>query len=69
MGARARCRRAQATHVELLGRNGVFNAIVEPKGDTALIGAMVLEGLDFLVDCQKQRLVPRDPSGPVYEIE
>ena len=34
-----------------------------------LIGAMVLEGLDLLVDCQRQRLIPRDPSGPIYEIE
>lgn len=29
----------------------------------------VLEALDLLVDCKHQRLVPRDPSGPIYEIE
>jgi hypothetical protein len=34
-----------------------------------LIGAIVLEDLDLMVDCQWQQLVPRDPSGPVYEIE
>ena len=68
-GRRARRPRAEAVYVELLGRDGIFNAIVEPKRDSALIGAMVLEGLDLLVDCQQQRLVPRDPSGPVYEIE
>ncbi len=39
------------------------------KVETALIGFMVLEALDLLVDCQQQRLVPRDPSGPIYEIE
>ena len=68
-GRRARRPRAEAVYVELLGRDGIFNAIVEPKRDSALIGAMVLEGLDLLVDCQRQRLVPRDPSGPIYEIE
>jgi predicted aspartyl protease len=68
-GRRAKRPRAEAVYVELLGRDGIFNAIVEPKRDSALIGAMVLEGLDLLVDCQQQRLVPRDASGPVYEIE
>jgi len=30
---------------------------------------IVLEDLDFLVDCNKQRLVPRDPDFVVSEIE
>ena len=68
-GRRARRREAEGAYVELLGRHGTFSAIVEPKRDTALIGAIVLEDLDLLVDCQQQRLVPRDPSGPIYEIE
>jgi predicted aspartyl protease len=53
----------------LLKRDGVFSAIVEPKRDTALIGAIVLEDLDLLVDCAKLRLVPRDPDFVVSEIE
>jgi predicted aspartyl protease len=68
-GRRAQRRVAEAAHVELLGRQDTFSAIVEPKRETALIGAMVLEALDLLVDCKEQRLVPRDPSGVVYEIE
>jgi len=59
----------EEAHVSLLGRDGVFKALVEPKRDSALIGAIVLEALDLLVDCKHQRLVPRDPSGPIYEIE
>jgi clan AA aspartic protease len=55
--------------ITLLGRNCVLNAIVEPKRDTALIGAIVLETLDFVVDCTNQRLVPRDPKQIVSEIE
>ena|SRR5687767_13089855 len=55
--------------VNLLGRNCVLNAIVEPKRDTALIGAIVLETLDFVIDCTNQKLVPRDPKQIVSEIE
>jgi hypothetical protein len=36
---------------------------------TALIGAIVLEQLDLLVDCTHQRLVPRDPRYQIVEIE
>ena len=59
----------EEARVELLGRQGTFRALVEPDRTTALIGAIVLEDLDLLVDCQQQRLIPRDPSGPIYEIE
>lgn len=68
-GRRAERFQAEEANVELLGRNGTFTAIVEPRRKTALIGAIVLEQLDLLVDCQNQRLIPRDPSGPIYEIE
>jgi predicted aspartyl protease len=68
-GRRVQRREAEGAYVKLLGRHDTFSAIVEPKRDTALIGAMVLEGLDLLVDCQTQRVVPRDPRGAIYEIE
>jgi predicted aspartyl protease len=59
----------EEARVYLQGRDGVFNAVVEPNRDTALIGAIVLEDLDFLVDCTKFCLVPRDPDYIVSEIE
>jgi predicted aspartyl protease len=68
-GRQAQRRETKGVYVELLGRNDTFSAIVETKRKTALIGAIVLEDLDLLVDCSRQRLVPRDPSGPIYEIE
>jgi predicted aspartyl protease len=55
--------------VTMQGRSRVFDAIVEPKRQTALIGAIVLETLDFVVDCIVQKLVPRDPKQIVSEIE
>lgn len=59
----------EEVRLSLQGRYGVFGAVVEPKRDTALIGAIVLEDLDFLVDCTKLCLVPRDPDHVVAEIE
>jgi hypothetical protein len=47
----------------------LVNAIVEPARESALIGAIVLEDLDLLVDCANQRLVPRDPNQIISEIE
>jgi len=67
-------RSADRTIVENLrlsygGRESVFNAIVEPGRESVLIGAIVLEDLDFLVDCLAQRLVPRDPKQRISEVE
>lgn len=55
--------------VHLLGRNGIFKAIVEPDRENALLGAIVLEDMDFIVDCREQKLVPRDPDRILSEIE
>ncbi len=55
--------------VELLGRRGTFKAVVEPARTDALIGAIVLEDLDLLVDCRTQTLHPRDPKQVIYEID
>jgi predicted aspartyl protease len=59
----------ELVRVSIQGRDGVFSAVVEPKRDSVLIGAIVLEDLDFLVDCTKACLVPRDPDYIVSEIE
>jgi hypothetical protein len=55
--------------LRLLGRHGIFSSIVEPSRDDARIGAIVMEDLDLLVDCSKQTVVPRDPSGIISEVE
>ena len=68
-GRRAQRREAKGVFLKLLGRDSTFDAVCEPKRETALLGAIVLEALDLLVDCRNNRVVPRDPSGPIYEIE
>jgi predicted aspartyl protease len=55
--------------VQLLGRGSVFNAIVEPNRTDALLGAIVMEDLDLIVDFGKNELVPRDPTTITSEIE
>ncbi len=62
-GRRARRREARGVLVRLLGREGTFTAIVEPKRDTAMIGAIVLEDLDLLVDCIERRVHSAIPVG------
>lgn len=63
--------RAVAERVRLTygGRSSVFSAVIEPARESALIGAIVLEELDFLVDRTNRRLVPRDPKQIISEIE
>jgi predicted aspartyl protease len=66
-----RSKRALVENVwlELQGRNGIFRAVVEPKRTDALIGAIVMEELDFVVDGITQEVRPRDPHGLFAEIE
>jgi predicted aspartyl protease len=68
-GRQAKRKGAEGVYVQLLGRDGTFRAVVEPKRTTALVGAIVLEDLDLVVDCKAQRVVPRDPSGVTSVIE
>jgi len=56
-------------HVRLLGRDGVFTAIAEPKRRTALIGAIVLTDLDIVMDRTGRQLAPRNRRYVITEIE
>ena len=55
--------------VTLFDRNGVFKAALEPGRDTALIGAIVMEDFDLLIDCVTGTLRPRDPNIVISELE
>ena len=60
---------AVGIHLTYAGRSSVFNVVIEPGRDSALIGAIVLEDLDLVVDCTHQTLSPRDPKGIISVIE
>jgi predicted aspartyl protease len=66
---RTTTRETAEASLELMGRHGVYTAVVEPERRPALIGAFVLEDLDYLVDCRHERLVPRDPRFVITVIE
>jgi hypothetical protein len=55
--------------IQILDRSSVFSAVVEDGRSDALIGAIVLEELDFVPDCTAQKLVPRDPHGMFAELD
>jgi hypothetical protein len=42
---------------------------VEPDRTDALIGTIVMEDMDFLVDCTHQTIDSRDPDAIVTEVE
>jgi clan AA aspartic protease len=58
----------EAITVEILGRETEINPMV--LGEQLLLGVMVLEGLDLMVDCLRQRLVPYQGTQdqPVFRI-
>lgn len=55
--------------VEIEGRDTVCRAIVEEEGTKPLLGQIVLEDLDLLVDCKNGRLMPNpeSPDMPLLE--
>lgn len=61
--------KVEGIYLELKGRHGVFTAHLEPKRETALVGAIVLEELDLLVDARRERVYPRDPEILTTEAE
>jgi len=56
--------------VEICGRAGEFNALAEPEGTQPLIGQIILEQLDLIVDPSTRRVIPnpRSPEMPMVEI-
>lgn len=61
--------KVEGVYLDLLNRHGIFTAHLEPKRDTALVGAIVLEELDLLIDSRQERLFPRDPKMYTTEAE
>jgi hypothetical protein len=58
----ATCPMVQDLSVEVLGRRGVFRAIIEASETGARIGTLVLADFDLLADSETLSLKPRDPT-------
>ncbi len=52
--------------ITIEGRAVTLSVVVGPPGTTALVGQVVLEMTDLLVDCGRRRLVPRRPLRPLH---
>ena len=57
-------------HFEVLGRDMVCDALVEPNGAVALIGQIQLEELDLIVDPKSHelRVNPESPDAPLLDM-
>ena len=56
--------------VEVCDRKGVFEAIVEPRKDYVLLGVVVMESLDLIVEPRSLKVYPNPRSKlPMAEIE
>ena len=62
---------AASVEIEVCNRKGVFEAIVEPKKEYGLLGAVVMEVLDLILEPRELKLYPnpRSPEMPMAEIE
>ena len=60
---------ATGIRVEIMGRDGTFDALIEPEGKEILIGQIVLERLDLIADSKKGVLRPRPESPDIPLIE
>ena len=49
--------------VQVGDRDDVFSCVAKPEGAPLLLGQIVLEVLDLVVDCGRQRLIP-NPEAP-----
>jgi len=60
----------RAVVIEILGREGTFDVIGEEEGSQPLIGQVVLEVLDLVVDTKKRKLIPNpaSPDTPMIDI-
>lgn len=56
--------------LELKGRKGVFDALAENEGSQPLIGQLVLERLDLVIEPRAKVIIPnpRSPEMPMVEI-
>lgn len=56
--------------LEIQGRVGSFDVLAEEEGTEPLIGQIVLEELDLIVDSSARKLIPnpRSPEMPMVEI-
>lgn len=56
--------------LEICGRAGEFNVLAEPEGAPPLVGQIILEQLDLIVEPGRRKVLPnpRSPEMPMVEV-
>jgi predicted aspartyl protease len=69
-GERHRVPIARTLRIRIGGRTVQQDCMVLPRGTQPLVGHWVLQEMDLVMDCRRERLVPRHPEadGPVYDL-
>ncbi len=62
---REEMQQAEGVVVEVAGRSATLPCLVGPPASEPLLGQVLLEVLDLLVDCPGQRLI-LNPASPIY---
>jgi clan AA aspartic protease len=59
-----------AVNLELKGRAGIFDVLAENEGSQPLIGQIILERLDLVIEPSTRKVMPnpRSPEMPMVEI-
>jgi clan AA aspartic protease len=58
---------AEGLSFEIMQRRSSDDALI--LRDEVLIGQTLLEKMDLLVDCARQRLIPAHPEGPINKLK
>lgn len=58
---------ADGVRFEIMDRRSGDDALI--LGDEVLIGQTLLEKMDLLVDCTRQRLIPAHAEGPINKLK
>jgi len=53
----------EGLRVQIDDRESIFDCVAKPEDAPLLLGQMVLEGLDYVVDCPNNRIIP-NPEAP-----
>jgi len=55
--------------LEMCGRAGEFNVLAEPEGAQPLVGQIILEQLDLIIDPRTRKVIPNPRSPEMLMVE
>lgn len=62
------CGLAHSIEIELMGRHTCVSAVIDPETSNVIVGRMVLDALDLVIDQQARALTPRYANGICVDV-